>query len=656
MGIDMGVGLLYNMHAKQKNRYFGGKTMTKKELLAKNPKLADLDKILKKKANTSANRKEVEEIIKSNFGESSSIEDVFDLLEYYDLMTNDTTLIGSNIFDSTVFEPIKELVSSYIQDLADLKKLYEADQSRFKKILKNAHELKNELRSEQEAHSRTRKEAFELGARVNELTEHIEEDNEKLKLAKLSPKLQVKYVVGLEKKSKEWEASFGQAKKELAEAQAANTKANEALDESQNENAELKKKIKNKNIDRVILGGLLVAAVGTAILLACASKSKDKGNSDSTIQPVPTDDVELAKEYAANQCDALIKVGNNVYALMETGKESLEASINALDKESGDVVAQAKETAEKSKVSVETAMSDINETMQYVTENKAAAEQAGDFVTALNCIAKNTQYTVKMAGYITEASKAFGNVQYAFETAYSASSEAKEALAAEKEALQIAYDNYVGKVNNFVADMNDILETEDTDLSGVKDSVVSFKEDAEQKYNELYTVTMGLIDNTYATAGLSWADVHVENGKITTFSVFGERCADIELSEEGEAAYATGEDTAITTVHIKGLGENVRLFEGVNEVLKQAYAQQDDPTHTQGNSDSGEATPTAEENDEGKIPESTTEPGNGNLPSSPSGQQNQNADENSTTGSEIVDENSEKEEGEPSFGNGGDNE
>ena len=153
--------------------------MTKKELLAKNAKLKELDEIIRKRPNTPTVRQLVADKVAEDFGKNASVDDIFDLFEYYDIMTNDATMVGSKVFDSTLFEPIKILALAYRQDLEDLGKLYAKDQVAFKHVVENAHNLKENYKEEQEKRVRSEKEIVELMEKVAKLEAQKQEQEKR---------------------------------------------------------------------------------------------------------------------------------------------------------------------------------------------------------------------------------------------------------------------------------------------------------------------------------------------------------------------------------------------------------------------------------------------------------------------------------------------
>ena len=621
--------------------------MTKKELLDKNEKLEKIDYIITHNADRKMNREKIYALVMENFGESATLDDIKDLLEYYDVMTNDVTMVGSKLYDSTLFEPIKELAIAYKEELSELNsKLEKAGNKEqlLKRVVENQH-VNYTLERDKSTRYATENEALkEENQKLKELLDYVSlsdknkakrvisaEENEKKALAqaddaKRGAEKAIATSKELEKAKAAVEKELEATKKELADAESSNKAAAQKNLELEGQVAEGNKKNKTKNI---VIATLSVG-LGIAIAGAIVHLNSGKGNPES-INP---DDPTAVKVEVAKQQDGLIKVGNLTYQIVDASKQAVETAKTRLAAEDMENVT-VKDAYDKISTAYDYAVDTsekINATIASIEADKAALDAAEDTVTVASYIGKNTSYMETIAGYVVDASDIYGDVTFGLDVAYGTAS-------SERSALKEELDNLKDSVAAYLDSFNNTFESGAEDLDQATTIATTFVENAEERYEALKGTLYGAIDYTFNIGGFSCADVTYEDGVIKTFNIVAEdgRFADLRVSEEGRAALESGEDLPFKASYFEDVSEAVRGHEGYVTVLAMASSQQEEETHTQGNENGGESE-VAENDDEGKTPSDPTgEQGHTDNPNA-SGNENQNGDETTPTGTEIVDD------------------
>lgn len=612
--------------------------MTKKELLAKNPKLEELDQIISKRANTPSARKLVEEKIRTDFGATATFDEIVDLFEYYDVMTNDATMVGSKLFDSTLFEPIKELAISYRKDLDDVTNGLVKGEVVLGKVLGEARywkmkylDMTTNYAGERREKLRTEKEVYELMNKVAGLETTIQEKDKLLNATSLSSRQKAEHVVAAEKearnakagaeaaieKSKEWEKAVNDLKTQLEVARKANAASQKILYKKDHEIAGLTKKIKGKNIAIGVLAGFFGVTALTLVGHEVYHHTQESKQDNVNVL-----DVGELQGRISNTHKIVIDLGDSVVTLTNMSHEAAEASKEALAAEDMDnvTIKDAYDRANEASAYAVTTLNKVNSTLEDVKADQIAVVNEDNFDALLGYMDKNNTYISSMAEWILDAGKVVGEARTTLETANAV---AKADLQDKINALEATVATVTAERDE-LATINQELQNE----------VASWKSEIANTFDYMYD-------------GYTYQDFTVEEYNIKSFSVLDESLAAIPMNETGKAAYDADNNAEVKAAHF-GTKEQLQMMKGMGALYNAAESEKEEQTTPQGN-ENGESE-VVENNDEGKTPSDPT--GEQNHTDNPNADENQNGD-TTPAGTEIVDDDQPGDDEQPgNWGNG----
>lgn len=610
-----------------------------KELLERNEKLREIHEIITKRANTPTVRQLVADKVAEGFGKDAPISSVPDLIEYFDEMTNTTTMYGSKVEDSTLFDPIKNLVYAYLQDFEKLGELYAKNQEAFQKAVENAHKLKENYRNEQYAHARSEREVFELMEKVSKLKAQNDYNERLIAATELSSRERAENMLKAEDeaksaqrgaevaiaKSKELEEKYNLIVSEYDKVVDANKAANAELDKTKNELVAAQG-AKGKWKGTAIAVGCVAALFGAA-----AFAHLHDWNSVSKSESI-TELGEFAK-YVSNSLESIKLADGKVVELYLTSKDGLAAGKDAL-------------AAEEQTYTVQDALAKVDAAYEVTETELAGLETIGknidkdiiELSTAGDSEAAN--YAIKALGYSADVTKSLDGVKSNYATAIEALQVAnqvsKESLNAKIEALEAEK----AELETYVA----TLEAENHEYAEKLDAAYAENQALFQSYTDL-------CDFFFETYDISMSDCYIEDGYLQTLAPLGYE--DIKVSEEGLEAYnkyqTSGEDTVLNSKHFVGITDVENATKGFMEAEAQSRGQAEEE-HTAGNQGQGQEVVAGD--DAGTTPSDSAPSEDGNIVQNPT--ENEQGEGSEPTGSEVSDGEAEEEQGEPAgYGNNG---
>lgn len=632
--------------------------MTRTELLEKNEKLASIDAIITKRADRKVNRDAVYELVMENFGESATLEDIKDLLEYYDEITNDATMVGSKLYDSTLFEPIKELALAYKEELVDLNEKLDKSGKReqfFRRLAENRHANYTVARADVARYKEENNALREKNSELQELLDYVS----------LSDKQKAKRVISAEEKerkalaqaeesrkgaekvlamSKELEDAKGAVEGELADAKAANVEIKKQNQELKNQVSYVNKK--NRRL-KIWAGFATVAAVFGATYLVVDRIGAGHHEVPETVKY----DIRALEFKSYQTAENNLGYVEHIYTLADAGLDKANTLLSS---------PEISATDER----VVAALEDISALKTTIGELKQqnASEKAKISAEIAKMNADET--------YLPGANKALD----AIDVASKSLDEAKKALEEVVEDVELA-----GKlVNETLTAENTTLKTEKAELEETVAELRAENQAIKQRSAELeaenavLTVEVNrlaeenaalvasdyaLFNYIYEQAQYEVSDWFVEDGKIITFAAIDDEHKAIALSEAGVAAYQSFVDVGVNAVtvtdYVQSYEDARNLAKYIVEEMAKAYTNEDAPTEVLPPEQNPEEV--ADEDDNGKTPTSEAGADTPGMPTPHTGEeqpaenpneQGEEQNSNEPTSTEVSDSNEEEKEDE----------